>query len=398
MAFFLSDDLTQQDKIDELEKIRLLLKQYGSDAAEVANDAKLADEVARIIGHFSAGWDKKVSDTELFQIVQRCAMLIGQVLEFENEVDGNTETCSALVKNFCDKLVEGEKAGRGRVTTRVLFDMFQTCTFPVTSKAKYYIYCAWLNSCSKKNSTYLLELNKSKIDKLIEKWEKDWEINDADVRHLRRSYQLALHRLERFEQAATAMEVLLMSHPELVSDEATADAQTCIVQSLTTPATFRFDHLRELDVIQQNMGTPHGKLLEIFIAATNIEYQDFTAQHKLGEMGFTEADIGVLDEKMKLLTLVALAEQSPDVLYRTVEEKLSLDEEACEDLAVKAFQLKLLRGRLDQGNERITTTYAIKRDFTEGDWLDLKNKLDLWQQNLEQVKENIKEVEELAVC
>ena len=37
-------------------------------------------------------------------------------------------------------------------------------------------------------------------------------------------------RLERFEQAATAMEVLLMSHPELVSDEATADAQTCIVQ------------------------------------------------------------------------------------------------------------------------------------------------------------------------
>ena len=78
------------------------------------------------------------------------------------------------------------------------------------------------------------------------------------------------------------------------------------------------------------MGTPHGKLLEIFIAATNIEYQgifflffskkskilDFTTQHKLGEMGFTEADIGVLDEKMKLLTLVALAEQSPDVLYR----------------------------------------------------------------------------------
>ena len=52
-----------------------------------------------------------------------------------------------------------------------------------------------------------------------------------------------------------------------------------------------------------------------------------------------------------------------------------MDEEACEDLAVKAFQLKLLRGRLDQGNERISTTYAIKRDFTEGDWIDLKNKV-----------------------
>lgn len=35
-------------------------------------------------------------------------------------------------------------------------------------------------------------------------------------------------------------------------------------------------------------------------------------------MGFTEADIEILDEKMKLLTLVALAENSPDVLYRFV--------------------------------------------------------------------------------
>ena len=43
---------------------------------------------------------------------------------------------------------------------------------------------------------------------------------------------------------------------------------------------------------------------------------DFTAQHKLGEMGFSDAEIEILDEKMKLLTLVALAENSPDVLYR----------------------------------------------------------------------------------
>ena len=60
---------------------------------------------------------------------------------------------------------------------------------------------------------------------------------------------------------------------------------------------------------------------------------------------------------------------------RTVEAKLNLDEEDCEDLAVKAFQLKLLRGRLDQGNERISTTYAIKREFGPEDWKNLKNKV-----------------------
>ena len=42
----------------------------------------------------------------------------------------------------------------------------------------------------------------------------------------------AIFRLERFEQAATAMEELLMSHPESGSEEATGDAQTCIIQVL----------------------------------------------------------------------------------------------------------------------------------------------------------------------
>ena len=74
---------------------------------------------------------------------------------------------------------------------------------------------------------------------MIEKWDKDWTITDVDVRHLRRSYQLALYRLERFEQAATAIEVLLMSHPEVAADEAGADARTCIVQV----SEFYFIHL-----------------------------------------------------------------------------------------------------------------------------------------------------------
>ena len=59
---------------------------------------------------------------------------------------------------------------------------------------------------------------------------------------------------------------------------------------------------------------------------------------------------------------------------------MNLDEEDCEDLAVKAFQLKLLRGRLDQGNERISTTYAIKREFGPEDWKNLKNKVSFQNQ------------------
>jgi len=401
MAFFLSDDLTQNDKFEELDRIREAINQYGGDISPLKDpkdeSTKITEEIKRVLDNCTAIWDKTIPDADVFQVMKRCSILIGLVLEFENGVDGNIDDCSALVHAFGVANEEGEKAGRGRVTTRVLYDMFQM-NFPAASKAKYYIYRSWLNCCSKKNATYLLELHKLKIDKFIDKWEKDWEMSEGDIRMLRRSYQFALQRLERYEEAATAMEFLLQSYPDPGCDEAMSDASTCIVQALTTPSMFRFDHLRDLRAIQMHAETPIGQLLNIFICGTNNEYQAFTAEYNLTNLGFNEADIDTLDEKMKLLTLVALAEQKPDVLYKTVEDKLSLDEEECEDLAVKAFHLKLLRGRLDQGNERISTTYAITRDFAQADWLDLKNKLDLWQQNLEQVKESIKEVEQLAGC
>lgn len=60
---------------------------------------------------------------------------------------------------------------------------------------------------------------------------------------------------------------------------------------------------------------------------------------------------------------------------------MDLDEEGVEDLVVKAFQLKLLRGRLDQGNERIATTYAITRAFGQEQWVSLKDKVRLKIQN-----------------
>lgn len=399
MAFFLTDDLNQQDKLEELGKIRDAINALGGKIEPLGDKpAEIAKEVSKIIKQFDILWEKSVSDIDAHPVLARLSIFICLVLEFSDDgkaPDGNITDCSNLIEQFCDKMREGEAAGKGRVSTRILYDMFQM-NFPSTSKAKYIIFCAWLNCCSKKNATYLLELQKSKIDKFVEKWQKDWEMNDTEVRVLRRSYQYALQRLERYEEAATAMEFLLESHPDVKSEEAIKDASNCIIQGLTTPSQFRFDHLKEIDAVLNLAETEFGQLLEIFIRGTAEEFNKFKEGSKLSELGFTDDQIKILEEKMKLLTLVHLACQTPDVLYRTVEAKLNLDEEDCEDLAVKAFQLKLLRGRLDQGNERISTTYAIKREFGPEDWKNLKNKLDLWQQNLEQVKVNVEQVEQLA--
>ena len=49
--------------------------------------------------------------------------------------DGNITDCSNLIEQFCDKMREGEAAGKGRVSTRILYDMFQM-NFPSTSKGE----------------------------------------------------------------------------------------------------------------------------------------------------------------------------------------------------------------------------------------------------------------------
>ena len=94
------------------------------------------------------------------------------------------------------------------------------------------LYLSWLLCVSKKNSTYLLELEKRKVDRFVEKWEKEWGLTGAEERALRRAYQIALQRLERFDEAASAMEDLLNLYPqeELKSAQAVEDGRRCILQ------------------------------------------------------------------------------------------------------------------------------------------------------------------------
>jgi len=162
MAFFLTDDLNQQDKLEELGKIRDAINALGGQIEPLGdNPAEIAKEVSKIIKQFDILWEKSVSDVDgAYPVLARLSIFICLVLEFSDDgkaPDGNITDCSDLIQQFCDKMREGEAAGKGRVSTRILYDMFQM-NFPSTSKAKYIIFCAWLNCCSKKNATYLLEL------------------------------------------------------------------------------------------------------------------------------------------------------------------------------------------------------------------------------------------------
>jgi hypothetical protein len=196
------------------------------------------------------------------------------------------------------------------------------------------------------------------------------------------------------------MEDLLNSYSDadITGSEAKGDAQLCIIQSILTEGEYRFDHLREIDAIQALKGTPIFDLLEVFIAGDLEAFEKFMEGSDLSEIALDEEKISTLRRKMRLLTLVGLCKANPDTTYKAIQDKLDLDEDGVEDLAVRAFQLKLLRGRLDQGNERLSTTYSIQREFTRAQWEDLADKLSVWQNNLENVRLSIEEVQNVELA
>jgi len=393
---FLTDELTEGDKLEELDSIREKLISYGAEINPIESSNNLATSFMDVMGKASVLWEAKISDSDVFVLLKQASIFIGMIMDFQSPSE--IEECNVVTQQFCSLMEEGEKGGRGKVVTRILYDMFRM-VFPLKSKAKYFIYCGWLNCVSKKNSTYLLDLEKRKLDRFIEKWEKDWTITPVEERNLRRAFQFALQRLERFEDATNAMETLLglYTTEDLSCEDAVKDGHNCILQAITTENQYRFDHLRELDVISALQGHHVYRLLDIFISGDLDDFENFLVQEDPSTVGINEANLGILRQKMRLLTLIVLALADPDVSYKTIQDKLDLDEEGVEDLVVRAFQLKLLRGRLDQGNERIASTYAITRDFGQDQWVSLKDKLDLWQTNLEQVRVSIEEVHNLEV-
>lgn len=79
-----------------------------------------------------------MSDIDAHPVLARLSIFICLVLEFSDDgkaPDGSITDCSNLIEQFCDKMREGEAAGKGRVSTRILYDMFQM-NFPSTSKGE----------------------------------------------------------------------------------------------------------------------------------------------------------------------------------------------------------------------------------------------------------------------
>ncbi|VEL22459.1 unnamed protein product [Protopolystoma xenopodis] len=140
--------------------------------------------------------------------------------------------------------------------------------------------------------------------------------------------------------------------------------------------------------IQFLEGEPVHKLLTIFVNGTLQDlaqfiekHPDFIKQNDLSE----EACLN----KLRMLTLMELAEKSSELDYATVAKELKLEEEKLEFFIIEAVRQRIISCKLDQVQRRIIVTGALPRNFGRAQWKNLYETLLNWRTGLTQVQTSL---------
>jgi COP9 signalosome complex subunit 7 len=139
-----------------------------------------------------------------------------------------------------------------------------------------------------------------------------------------------------------------------------AAAAHLITQVTEAPAIFTFGELLAVEGIAQLEGNEahakEWKLLQLFTFGVYTDYID----HVDNFPSLSENQI----KKLRLLTIASLASTSKHVSYSLLMEKLGLHKlREVEDLIIEAVYAHIIKGKLNQKEQRLEVDFVIGRDI-----------------------------------
>ena len=140
----------------------------------------------------------------------------------------------------------------------------------------------------------------------------EWELQVDEQREILRILHTALLADGRTKQAAEVMTRLLQTYTREDAAKAEEDARECVRTAIIDTQTFSFDHLLRLHAIK-HLEAGHAtlfKLLKIFSHGRLNDYKTFVKENPSFVSKELKMDDAALLKKIKLLTLVSLAEEN----------------------------------------------------------------------------------------
>lgn len=155
-----------------------------------------------------------------------------------------------------------------------------------------------------------------------------------------------------------------------------AAAEGLIKQALQAQGVFVFGELLDMQNIKDLENTestaPYYHLLKLFAYGS---YQDLHNQPE----GYLPELTPVMLRKLRLLSVVTLAETEKLIPYSELQEKLGLESvREVEDLIIEGISCGIMTGKLDQKNSYFEVDYVIGRDIQPADYNGIISVLNGW--------------------
>lgn len=126
------------------------------------------------------------------------------------------------------------------------------------------------------------------------------------------------------------------------------------------------------------------------------EYMKFYQDHKeyLQKMGLEHPN---LMKKMRILTLISMAERSTELTFNQIQKELQLESDQVEMFIIDALKTKLLKARIDQASKKLQVQSVVKRALSKAHWVQIRDVLTTWRSNILVLKENMHDAEQSLV-
>lgn len=230
----------------------------------------------------------------------------------------------------------------------------------------------------------------------IRKWRGEWSLTSRQYQTLLRALHEGLAR-EPLEgcSAATVMRELLSSFTEDTAGEARQDAHRCVVAAVREPSTFVLDDLLHLKPVKALEGSSVHALLLVFVEGTLQHYLQWYSKHS-AFLVENELDHEALIAKMRVLTLMSLAEAQQELSLVQLQQEMQLEEDEVESFIIDVVRTKMVQARLDHVGGKVHLSSTTLRTFGRAQWAELRSRLISWQQNLGAVLNSFESLAHLA--
>jgi len=364
---------------EQCQELREYMKNLGAEISIEPSPKGMEDDLHKIIGVCDICFSKG-NEIDVESVLNGIVSVV---------IIADSHASDGLVLAFCEKVAKAwePEQKHGLIALKVLRLLFFSLS--EASAMRYHVYYYMVEVAGKVGQMQAVFTNTQTL-------KKTFSARQPTPEQLQKLYRLlhtSLMNCKMSDDAYKVMLDLLATYTTENASQAREDALRCIVASLADPNIYLLDHLLPLKPVKFLEGNPIHDLLMCAVYDGLAEYLKFASGHKeyLQKMNLNNTQ---LMKKMRILTLISMAEKSQEVFFSQIQKELQLEPDEVEVFIIDSLKTKLLTARIDQANKKLVVQSAVKRALAKQHWTQIRDILTIWKTSIHNLKDNMHDLDQ----